>query len=335
MQLKQLDKLPDSILTATHDMLHDLFPDPTLIHLAGIKGSPLFISVLLHGNEPTGFLAIQALLKKYQEMALPRSLSIFLGNTLAAKHGLRRLDGQPDFNRIWPGTELPASPESLITQEIVDIMKQRNIFVSVDIHNNTGLNPHYACVNKIDHRFLQLASLFGRMIVYFIRPKGVQSAAFAELCPAVTLECGRPGQQYGVEHALEFLDSCLHLSELPDHPVPHQDIDVFHTVAQVTIPENIDFSFSNCDVHLQLNEDLERFNFTELSAGTVLGKINNGSSIPVIAKDENGIDVTNEFFKMNSNELLFNRKTMPSMLTLDQRVIRQDCFCYLMERMQP
>ena len=173
------------------------------------------------------------------------------------------------------------------------------------------------------------------MIVYFIRPKGVQSAAFAELCPAVTLECGRPGQQYGVEHALEFLDSCLHLSELANHPVPHQDIDVFHTVAQVTIPANIDFSFSNCDAHLQLNEDLERFNFTELSAGTVLGKINNGSSMPVIAKDEKGIDVTSEFFKINTNELLFNRKTMPSMLTLDQRVIRQDCFCYLMERIQP
>jgi hypothetical protein len=31
-------------------------------------------------------------------------------------------------------------------------------------------------------------------------------------------------------------------------------------------------------------------------------------------------------------ELLTRRVVMPSMLTLDERVIRQDCLCYLMER---
>ncbi len=334
MQLRQLEKLPENILTATHNALYDILPEPTLIHLPGNKGRPLFISALQHGNEPTGFLAIQKLLRKYQHQELPRPVTIFLGNTLAAKYNLRRLDDQPDYNRIWPGTELPSTPESEITREIVDVMKQRDLFASVDIHNNTGLNPHYACINKVDYRFLQLASLFSRLIVYFIRPKGVQSAAFAQLCPAVTLECGRPGQQYGVDHAMEFLDGCLHLAELPDHPVPQQDINIFHTVAQVTIPENIEFTFSNSDAHLQLNEDLERMNFTELSSGTVLGKINNDSTIPLIARDEEGIDVTHQFFRINANELVINRKTMPSMLTLDERVIRQDCFCYLMERLQ-
>ena len=336
LKLKQLDSLPDGLLDASPEAMHSLLPEPTLIHLPGKQPAPLFISVLLHGNEPTGFLALQALLKKYQDQILPRSLSIFFGNTKAASQGLRRLDGQPDFNRIWPGTDLPVSPETLLAEEIVSEMRTRDVFASIDIHNNTGFNPHYACINKLDNRFLQLASLFGRLIVYFIRPKGVQSAAFAKICPSVTLECGRPGQQHGVEHALEFINSCLHLTELPNHPVRHQDIDLYHTVAQVKIEDSVSFSFQQDNADLLLDKDLECMNFNEIPAGTIWGKVNNSSlsTLPLLAMDENGENVSADFFSIFDNELQINRKTMPSMLTLDERVIKQDCLCYLMERVQ-
>jgi succinylglutamate desuccinylase len=333
LHLKQLDYLPEGLLEVSSKELRTVLPEPTLIHLSGKHTAPLFVSVLLHGNEPTGFLAIQSLLKKYQKKELPRSLSVFFGNVTAASHDLRRLDNQPDYNRIWPGTESPDCAETEMAKEIVAIMKKRNVFASVDVHNNTGLNPHYACINNLDNQFLQLASLFGRLIVYFIRPKGVQSAAFAQICPAVTLECGRPDQQHGLEHALEFLNSCLRLTELPQHKILVQNIDLFHTVAQVKINDKVNFSFNQVDTDLLLNEDLERMNFTEVSPGTVLGTCKNNAPMPLIAKDEYGNEVTDHFFTFQNGELQINRLTMPSMLTLDERVIRQDCLCYLMERM--
>lgn len=61
---------------------------------------PLFVSMLLHGNETTGLLAVQRLLDKYRDQPLPRALSVFVGNVEAARLGLRRLEGQPDYNRI-------------------------------------------------------------------------------------------------------------------------------------------------------------------------------------------------------------------------------------------
>ena len=328
----QLDYLPKGILEVSSKELHTIFPEPTLIHLSGKLAAPLFVSVLLHGNEPTGFMAIQQLLKKYQEKQLPRSLSLFFGNVTAAQYDLRRLDNQPDYNRIWPGTELPDCAETEMAKNIVAIMKKRKVFASVDVHNNSGLNPHYACINNMDNQFLQLASLFGRLIVYFIRPKGVQSAAFAQICPAVTLECGRPDQQHGLEHTLEFLNSCLRLTELPQHQILPQDIDLFHTVAQVKIDDKVNFSFKQIDTDLLLNADLERMNFTEIPPGTVLGTSRKNATLPLIAKDEYGNDVTNDFFSFQNGDLQINRRTMPSMLTLDERVIKQDCFCYLMER---
>ncbi len=332
--LKQETSFPEALLTATAQTLHSLIPEPTLFHLSGKHKEPLFISVLLHGNETTGFLALQKLLIKYRDQELPRSLSFYLGNTQAASLGLRRLDNQPDYNRIWPGTELPNTKEAKITQEIISVMAKKKVFASIDVHNNTGLNPHYACITKLDNQFLQLANIFGRLIVYFTRPKGVQCGAFAENCPSVTLECGKPGQTYGVDHAFEYLNSCLHLSKLTDHPVPSQDIDVYHTVAQVKINHGIKFSFDNPQSDLLLDKGLERMNFTEASAGTLLGHVINHSDKPITAINEKGNDVTDQFFSLVDKRLQLSKKTMLSMLTLDEQVIKQDCLCYVMEKIK-
>lgn len=332
--LTTLDVFPPELLDIPATESHRYLSGPTLIHLPGRRTSPLFVTALLHGNEDTGFQAVQALLKNYPDRELPRALSIFIGNVQAAREGVRRLDGQPDYNRIWPGAEAPASPESLMMEEITAIMARRQVFASVDLHNNTGLNPHYGCVNKLDPLFLQLANLFSRTVVYFTRPKGVQSMAFARYCPAVTLECGRPGQPHGLEHATEYLDACLNLAEIPDHPVAEQDIDLFHTVAQVLVPEHVTFSFRDRGVHITFDEDLDHFNFQELPAGTTLGTANGDDLLHVTAHDEQGRDVTEKYFTLRDGRLTLKRPVMPSMFTLDERIIRQDCLCYLMERMR-
>ncbi len=334
MTLNQITGFPEELLTATAQSLHSLVPNPTLFHLPGKHKQPLFISVLLHGNESTGFLALQKLLIKYRNQQLPRAISFYLGNTEAASQGLRRLNHQPDYNRIWPGTDLPNTKETQITLEIVKIMANRKVFASIDVHNNTGLNPHYACITKLDNQFLQLAKLFGRLIVYFTRPKGVQCGAFAEICPSVTLECGKPGQTNGVDHAFEYLNSCLHLSELINRPIPPQDIDVYHTVAQVKVNEGVNFSFNDQQSDLLLDKNLERMNFTEIPASTQFGRIFNHSAMPVTAINELGDRVTDQFFSLVDHQLQIIKNTMPSMLTLDERVIKQDCLCYLMEKIK-
>jgi succinylglutamate desuccinylase len=212
LMLTQYDALPPGLLDLPAARLGEVLPGPTLIHLPGRRTPPLFVSVLLHGNEDTGWLAAQSVLKKYATTELPRALSLFIGNIDAARCGLRRLDGQPDYNRVWPGSEETQPVELAMMQQVVDAMRARGVFASIDIHNNTGLNPHYACVNRLEQDFLHLATLFSRIVVYFIRPLGVQSAAFAELCPAVTLECGKPGTPGSIEHAADFMEACLHLS---------------------------------------------------------------------------------------------------------------------------
>ncbi|MDZ7751589.1 MAG: M14 family metallopeptidase [Gammaproteobacteria bacterium] len=324
------DALPEGLLERDSHELHEVLPGPTLIHLRGRAEEPLFVSVMLHGNEDTGWLALRELLRRYRGHALPRSLSLFIGNVAAARERRRLLDGQPDFNRIWNDGD---TLEHGMARQVLAQMRERRVFAAVDIHNNTGINPHYACVNALDPRYLQLATLFARTVVYFTRPETVCSMAFAALCPAVTLESGQPGQPHGTEHALNFVDSCLRLAAIPEHPVADHDLDLYHTVAVVKMAAGLDFGFREGVGDVWFVPDLDHLNFSDLPPGTPLGGVRDAAAeLPLEVTDETGADVGARYFELVDGEILTRAPLMPSMFTLDENVIRQDCLGYVMER---
>ncbi len=325
-----LHELPPGLLHCPARQLHEILPGPTLIHLPGQRQPALFVSILLHGNETSGLSAIQRLFSKIGKRPLPRAVSLFIANIAAARDGCRHLPEQIDFNRAWQdGT----TAEHRLMDDVCKEMRQRGVFASIDIHNNSGLNPHYACINRLDTPFLQLATLFSRTVVYFTRPQGVQSAAFARFCPSVTIECGQPGDESGIEHALRFCEACLHIDHLPEQAVHAGDIDLFHTVATVRVAADLSFCFDRrSDVDIEFVEAIERYNFTELDAMTPLARLHRDIDRPLQVTDEQGQDVSKQFFLVRQGQLLSKRPFMPSMLTTDVTLIRQDCLCYLMER---
>ena len=331
LALTILDEIPEGLLQVKACDLHDYLSGPTLIRLQGKRKDVLFVSVLLHGNETTGWDAIRELLTDVENGSLPRSLYIFIGNIAAAAEGLRVLDGQQDYNRIWKKDN--ESAEGKIAAEVIDIVTNTSLFAAVDIHNNTGLNPHYACINELTSPFLHLATLFSRTVVYFRRPDSVLSLALSELCPATTVECGKAEDQQGKEHAKEFINACLHLQDFPSHEVAEHDIDIFHTVATVKVPEEIDFGVEKPSAKLNFIGNMDRLNFQELAAGTILAHSQCENEACLQAINEDGDDVAEQYFSCEKGVLRFSVPLMPSMLTLDEQIIRQDCLCYLMERL--
>lgn len=329
--LHRLDHVPSGFLDTSAADLHRLLEGPTLISLPGRRPDPLFVSILLHGNEDVGLIAVQQVLRRYTGQTLPREMLVFVGNVRAAARGLRHLDGQPDFNRIWPGTPHAHLPEAALARALTEECRTRGLFASIDLHNNTGLNPHYACVSQMDDRTLQLASLFGRTVVVFRSPPGTQTIAFSAFVPAITCECGKTGDAAGAVRAAELIDACLHLDSLPAHRVADGDVHLFQTVATVRPAPTASLSFDGSPADLRFVPDLDHFNFRELTAGTLLANITSPNQ--VIATDDGGRDVSAAFFTHDGGRLRLARACMPAMITRDQRVIRQDCLCYLMERL--
>jgi len=333
VKLAEFDHMPAGLLELPSTELHTVLNGPALIHLEGQNPRPLFVTVLQHGNETTGWDAVRHLLKSHYEFdQLPRSLSILIGNTEAAKHRLRRLDDQLDYNRCWPGGYHEDSDLGKLFRQVTDRAIGLKPIAAVDIHNNTGLNPHYAAINRIRPEFLRLASYFSSKVVYFKIPPGTQSLAFSKFCPSATLECGLAGDVQGIDHTLGFLETCLHLADLPATPLAPEEVHLFHMVATVRVHDDVFFGFGKVPTDVAFRENLDALNFQELPGGISFGDINGGPVKPLIATDVDGLDVTDQYLRFDRGQIETVRDIMPSMLTLDRRVIQQDCLCYLMDR---
>ncbi len=332
MKLSYLDKLPENFFEIKINELNKIFKGPTLITLEGENNEkPLFISTLLHGNETTGFLALQRFLKK-NHTNLPRTLILFIGNIQAAVAGVRHLDEQEDYNRIWDSGN---SEACVMAREVFEFAKKSNIIASIDIHNNTGKNPYYACVNRIDHAFLELAYLFNDTIIYFTQPHEVFSNAFAKICPSLTLECGLPGEEKGIEYVNQFLDKIFYDYDW-GFSSSKKDYKVYYSMARIKLPLkcSLDFDFDkNSTNDYSLLKEFDELNFKEVLPGTALGYYQDNAQ-PLCILDSHNRIITNDFFDFIDNTIVTNRMMIPSMFTKLISVAKSDSLGYIMVKYQ-
>jgi len=100
------------------------------------------------------------------------------------------------------------------------------------------------------------------------------------LCPAITVECGKAGGGTGATHAVELIEACLSMAQLPSHDVVPHDVDLFRTYAIVKVPVHASFSFDGSPADFRFRSDIDQLNFSELGAGESLGKIgDNGARL--------------------------------------------------------
>ena len=320
--------IPSGFLQCDAHELYQILDGPTLINLQGEKTEPLFLSTLLHGNETTGFRSIQRILREIGSTPLPRSLSIFIGNVTAARYGVRRLPTQRDYNRVWlPGP----GDEHAVTQSVIANMVQRDVFACIDIHNNTGRNPHYAIVSTQEEAHLALARSFGPRIVYATFPDNSCSAAFSKLCPAITLEAGIVGDASGVDHVADFLRQCISSDSWMDSSP--EDFALYHTVAVVKVKKSCSIGLVGEGADVELLPDVDRFNFNWLNPGTQLGRVRNGHGRCLRIEGADDSILTSDYLSTECGALATVKPVMPAMLTTDCEIIKMDCLCYLMERL--
>ncbi len=331
-KLKIIDYIPEGFLEIKPKDITQLISAPALIHLRGKKERAFFISILLHGNEFSGLIILQRILQKYRRQALPMSLILFIANPQACAQGLRQLKGQPDFNRIWKGGSL--YEESLI-QPVLRYARDQNIRGAIDIHNNSGKNPVYACINKQTEEAFRLAQAFSEKIVYFTKPDTVLSMALSEICPSVVIECGLPGDSAGIASGVQLMETILDPAERWKKG-KIKDISVYHTRAALHIDPDTAVSFHSRpflkEGHLCFVSHLDEFNFKLLKAGAVLGKISDPKQIRLL--DKSGLNIFDQFFEIVENNLTVKSPFIPCMLTKNAQIAKSDCLGYIMKKEQ-
>ncbi|MXX29590.1 MAG: peptidase M14 [Gammaproteobacteria bacterium] len=320
--LRRIEGLPPGLLDVEARALNDWLGAPTLLRLKGRERNPILISVLLHGNETSGWDGLRQVLRRHAA-ALPRDLLILIGNVEAAAAGVRTLPDQADFNRIW-------RPASGIGAEVLAGIADEPLLAVVDLHNNTGQNPPYAVLTDLSPRSLGLACLDESGVGVFVEePDTVLTRAFAGRTPSVALELGPVADAQAVPRAVRYLDKLFALAEVPIGRM--DDLRLFRTLARVHPPVNAAFGFSGIgegDLDLVLDAAIEASNFRALPVGAKFGVARNGFNLQVL--DNQHQDVTDRFLEVRDGRILAAEPLIPAMYTTDENVIRQDCLCYLM-----
>jgi hypothetical protein len=176
-----------------------------------------------------------------------------------------------------------------------------------------------------------LSSFFNHIAMVFHTPKGVSTMAFDELCPAITLECSTPGNPLGIDKAVELIDDLMHMDHFPEKPLPSHDLQLVQNSAVLKIAEGVNFGFEDEDesFDLTLVENFDRHNFTQLKISEVFAHTTLDK--PLIVTAEDGTDLTDTLISNNNGAISLKKPLMPAMITLDKKIIVQDCLCYLLE----
>ena len=326
--LRILDGVPPGLLDVEPGGLAEVLGGPALLRVPGERTPPLLVATLLHGNETTGWNALRRVLRAAEGRPLPRALELFVANVEAARAGLRHLDGQPDWNRIWRGA--PGAEAELAARVLAEAERARPL-ACIDVHNTSGENPLYACVHRLDDKTLALASRFSRRAVLVTHPESLLSIALARLAPSITLECGRPGDESVTRRVADLLGELLSADALaaPGAVAP----ELLRSVARVRVPDAVSFSFHDDAADLRLVPGLDTHNFRVMPGGTPIAFVRPGCDARLVALDEHGADVSDRYFRRRDDALVTAVPLIPSLFTPNERIIRQDCLCYVMERL--
>ena len=313
MHLNIAAALPDSLADVPASALAEELGGPTLFDLRKPNQPPLFVSVLLHGNEISGWDAVRSLLYEFRST----SSLLFLANLEAAREGVRALPSQADFNRVWEGGD---TSEAAVAAEVTARVADADPYVAVDIHNNTGRNPPYAVICRNDRKTLAFAGAFADRALLASQPDGFQTRRFTRFCTAVTVEVGTPDDPDSTTRAAEYVAKLL-----ANYPRPPADtrapdeVQLFETVARILVTE-----------HTEIEPAMQHFNFRRAPAGT--GLTRRGS---LIARSADGEDISDEYFASGDGMAVLTRPTILAMYTRELESARRDCLCYFLEPLDP
>jgi len=289
------DELGDGVV----DFL-DWLDGPTLFRVPGADRSRCRgVVTLLHGNEPSGLIALHRWLRTGEQPAV--DVVCLVGATEAARRppgfAYRMLPGEPDLNRCFD----PIRGE--LAEQIVRHLRAARCEALVDLHNTTGRTRPYGIGVLLDPIRLGLVSLFAPRYVHMDVRVGALVEALESEFPCVTIEAGRAGDPDADELAhtglRRFVAGETGLDTI---------FTVFEAMSRVTLRPGA-----------ELIPDLDRFNLVQLDAGAPLGPVDS-DAIPFDPGD---------LFEIHDGVLVTTCPLAPVMMTSDRVAAEADCVGYV------
>lgn len=297
---------------------------------------------LLHGNEPSGLVAIHRWLRSRRRPAVDTSLFVVAVEAAQRAPGLafRMPPGRRDLNRCF-GDASPIQDaggvdrDAALARALLARIRHRPCEALVDLHNNTGRNPSYGVLTRPTQAHIGLVTLFAEITCLLAALSlGTLLEAIDEAFPAVSIECGQAHTEAADQVASEGLRRFLERDQLPRTPslATHR---FFEEPVRVCLRPGTRVAFADrpiASVELTLRPDIEAHNFQRPAAGTLIGWLAADAPWPFLSQQRAGRDLTRDCFARDGEALRWRGELVPIMMTTDARVAFADCLCYLMHQ---
>jgi len=326
---ERLGETPDDFLAG--------LDGPLCITLPGRqRGRTRVLVTLIHGNEPSGFIALHRWLRSgaTPETDIVCLVASVSAAQLAPTFSHRVLPGQRDLNRCFrPPFDIDAPGH--LARRMLKVIESARPEAVIDVHNTSGSGPSFAVSINADPQHLALVSLFTRRLVLTNLRLGSLMEISEYLVPTVTIECG--GRQDDNAHTVAWagIDHFFMRETLWDALPAPDAVEVMHNPVRLELTQACDLAYADtprADVPLTLRRDIEQHNFGITPAGTPLGWVNGANLRDLfVARNSTDTCVLEDLLCLEDGVLRTRRPLKLFMITNHPAIARSDCLLYAVQ----
>ena len=317
---------------------------PTVIDITGNDQTRCRVLVtLLHGNEPSGLIAMHYWLKEYNksnsQLLTPATNIRFIICSIEAAKSLPLLSTRyvvngKDINRCFGQyKDEPAKGFYLRANLIEQAIREVKPEAVIDLHNTSGQGPAFAVSTESNEDTVSLASLFcSTMILSHLTLGALMEQNFA--CPTITIECG--GSQDSQAHELAYEGINRFCSSEYLHDCHHNNpVEIIHSPLRLQIKANVALSYAEKNSQASgviLKHNIEQFNYGIAQRGQKFGWLNDCGLENLELIDANNEDVITDYFTVLNYELICATNLRIFMATPNVNIAKNDCLFYVIKQ---
>ncbi|PLW82347.1 succinylglutamate desuccinylase [Kineobactrum sediminis] len=309
---------------------------PTCIFLDGMDSSRTRAFVtLLHGNEPSGAMALFRWLKSDRQAAantvcIVASVEAALASPCFSQ---RMLPGSRDLNRCFrPPFE---GDQGRLAREILEILRLYHPEAVVDMHNTSGSGPAFGVCTHMDRQHDALVSLFTRRMIVTRLNLGALMEISEHNYPTVTVEVG--GRLDECAHELAWTGLCEYLQRPRVLAGDEADwgVELLRNPIRLELNPGIGLAYSEYPeptFPVVLRPDIEHLNFGVVQPEVPLGWVNDELHTLFRAQDASGRCAVSRLLRVEEGRLFPAAPLKLFMITTNAAIARSDCLFYAIEQ---
>lgn len=332
-------KNPDSlVLKADYIQFLMSLIGPTVIDITGKDESKCRVfTTLLHGNEPSGLIAMHRWLTANDELPSPTTNVRFIICSVEAANispifSRRYLDGGKDINRCFSDDntgDCGFCQRALLIEQAIKEVKPE---ILVDIHNCAGSGPAFAVAPLISPEVLSITSYFCQTIIL----SGLQLGTLMERkfdCPMITVECGGSNDEQSHHVAYQGLKQ-LTLNEQSKNFHQSKSVDIIYKPLRLELKPHTSLSYGNHDegfTGVCIKSNIEQLNYGISRKDQMLAWVDEKGLDNFELINEHGENVISDYFTCKKNVLTCAVDLRIFMATDNENIAINDCLFYVVK----